>query len=242
MQFNPLGENSNGKNKKNHLEENIKDRYARLQDERMAEMKSNINRPPTPDFSLDGSGIKKKQEPQNLSYQSNQSNQMKQNIKKSEMDQFFQPITNDTYTLTQENNSMDKFFNPITNDNFTLKQNIFENFNDPDIITNIDNFTTGIDPNKIKIDEQNTREKYYLIGKEKLNIFIEKIKNIEINLVPKKELIKYYKKNTNKYNSYYLLSNDLLKLQKIKNRWYFNENAVKLFYEDNLNEYYDIKL
>ena len=96
--------------------------------------------------------------------------------------------------------------------------------------------------NKIKIDEQNTKNKYYLIGQEKLNNFIEKIKNIEIKLVPKKELVKYYKKNTNKYNTYYLISNDLLKLQKIKNRWYFNEHAVKLFYEDNLNEYYDIKL
>ena len=119
---------------------------------------------------------------------------------------------------------------------------IIEIYEHDDFPTTYESITLCYECNKKKIDEQNAREKYYLIGQEKLNNFIEKIKNIEIKLVPKKELIKYYKKNTNKYNTYYLISNDLLKLQKIKNRWYFNENAIKLFYKDNLNEYYDIKL
>ena len=61
--FNPIGDNSNGTNKKN-FDENIKDRFSRIQDERNLDSSLKSQRPTTPDFSLDGSGTKKKQQQQ----------------------------------------------------------------------------------------------------------------------------------------------------------------------------------
>jgi hypothetical protein len=138
--FIPIGENSNGTNKKN-LEENIKDRFSRMQDERNADIKN--QRPSTPDFSLDGSGSKKKQQPQQQQQQPQQQQQQyqqqqyqqqqqqqqqyqqqqyqQQQYKQQQpIDQYFQPITNDNFILSQEHNSMDKFFNPITDDKFII--------------------------------------------------------------------------------------------------------------------------
>jgi hypothetical protein len=171
MAFNPMGANSNDGSRKKDFEETARDRFSRMQSERDMERNNGGQRPPTPDFSLDGSGARKKQQQQmqqqqqqfsnqqfnqynQNQYNPNQYNQNPNFNQPSQMDQFFQPITNDNYTLSQKHNQMDKFFNPITNDTFTLNQNVVvEGFNDPDMTSNINSFTTGIDPTKIRVDE-----------------------------------------------------------------------------------------
>ncbi len=192
MSFNPMGVNSNEGNRKKDFEESARDRFSRMQSEREMEFANRGQRPPTPDFSLDGSGARKKQQQQQQMQQQQQfnPNQFNQQFNQyngnpgfnqqpnqynpnqynpnqynpnpvfnsqqpqGAMDQFFQPITNDNYTLSQRHNQMDKFFNPITNDAFTLNQNVLaEGFNDPDMTTNINSYTTGIDPTKIRVDE-----------------------------------------------------------------------------------------
>jgi hypothetical protein len=172
MSFNPMGANSNEGNRKKDFEETARDRFSRLQSERDLERNNIGQRPATPDFSLDGSGARKKeQQIQQQQFSNQQFNQYNPNSNPNsnpnpnpnpnpnfnqpyQMDQFFQPITNDNYTLSQRHNQLDKFFNPITNDAFTLNQNVIvEGFNDPDMTTNINSYTTGIDPNKIRIDE-----------------------------------------------------------------------------------------
>ncbi len=72
--FNPIGENANNANKKS-FDENIKDRFSRMQDERNIDLNIKNQRPTTPDFSLDGSGSKKKQQQQQQQQQYQQQQQ-----------------------------------------------------------------------------------------------------------------------------------------------------------------------
>ena len=65
IQFNPIGSNSNNGDRKKDFEESARDRFSRMQAERDTDRSSNTQRPSTPDFSLDGSGSKKKQEQNN---------------------------------------------------------------------------------------------------------------------------------------------------------------------------------
>jgi len=122
--FNPTGEST-----KINKEESVQDRLKRLEDER----KYNVprDRPPTPDFSLDGTSNKKKINNDNLN-----------------------SVPDERYVKKQIQNDMDQFYNPITDENFIKKQDVnLESFNNFDIEPNIDSFNTGINPRDIIIDE-----------------------------------------------------------------------------------------
>ena len=92
------------------------------------------------------------------------------------------------------------------------------------------------------IIEENKREKE-ILEKVRFSKFVEKVKNIDIKLVPRKNILNYCKDKEFKLPVVFsTFNNKYFNQQKIKNRWYFNETAVKLFFEEKLNENYFFKI
>jgi len=91
----------------------------------------------------------------------------------------------------------------------------------------------NIQPKK-KDDE---KREYTKIGKEKYKEFEKIIQSISIELVPIK-ILKNNKYKENKYGSKWGVDHRLFNIEKNKNRWYINKNAVDLFFNLGLDEFY----
>ncbi len=138
----------------------LENRYERLMQERQRDFANVNQRPPTPDFSLDGSGKKKKEEDRRRQQQMQQnSNSQYQQNPQAQYQQ--NPQTQSQHNMSNLSNTTNNFaHNPQAQFGIIglneLPQNSsgfssFDNHNDD--FSNINNMNTGVNPHDVKFND-----------------------------------------------------------------------------------------
>ena len=106
----------------------------------------------------------------------------------------------------------------------------------------VDHYNKYLESEEKRRVEEETIKK---IKDDKLNEFIESSKNLNVILKPIGLLDEYIipsiiKKRYKRYGCIELDKN-IFDIQKIKNRWYIDSNKLKLFFDQNMEEYFYIE-
>ena len=172
--FNSGGESTRGESARmgdDSDELSLDERVKRMEAERMQDLNRQNKRPSTPDFSVEPKTRKQimAERERKALQQRKQEEERNNKPKAGSLDQFYNTITEST--KTDDDDNLDKIYNSRITENYINSQNVeYDALVDP-FENNVDNYTTGINPNEEFVDETTSVDiqmKQYEAEREKL--------------------------------------------------------------------------